>query len=280
LTEFVYGPRWVCVSTFTTALQAESGKRVVRFKSDKSSHVLGRVGGGEFVERQRLGFQFPNHPAEAAREADLSQFAARLPKILNIGKAGALVSAVSNLEAVAQANAAAEARSGRSFRRPPVEEVQSSGNFGWAWKTALLAGFMAFAAGVAFWAHARLQLRKVAIAKVEPVKVEPVLTKLPIAAHPRSARRDVLAARHTDARAALSFAVNNVQDERRAREIDGLLQDLPKYGVGPTELNEMIVIARSVHAWAVKDKVGCPLELVKLYLADKLDTIKRSPDPG
>jgi hypothetical protein len=63
-------------------------------------------------------------------------------------------------------------------------------------------------------------------------------------------------------------------------EIDSLLTDLPRHGVSVVELNEMMTIARNMHAWAVKDNIACPLELVKLYLADKLEVIKKNERAG
>ena len=74
----------------------------------------------------------------------------------------------------------------------------------------------------------------------------------------------------------MAFEVNNAHDQKRVLEIDSLLNELTKHGVGVDELNRMIKVARGVHELAVKERVPCPLELVRDYLADKLKKIVKA----
>ena len=270
VTEIVYGPRWVCVSIYTPSQSAEPGARIVRFTPDKSSHVFGHVTGSEFEERQRMGFRFPSNPAEALDTDGAAEFAARLPKILNIHRAGALVTVIGDFESGAlrsRAAGIAPIRSSAKETPPPTDST-------WPLKAALLLCFLTLAAVSAFLIRARLQLLRSAKVEVE-AKPKPVL-RVQQATKAAVARMQALSGSGVPARRALAFEVKNVQDERRVLEIDSLLSALPKHGVSAGELNEMITIARSVHAWAVKDNVACPLELVKLYLADRLEGIKKN----
>lgn len=268
LTVFVHGPRWVCVSIYTPAQPAEPTARIVSFTLDRSSRVFGNVTGREFQEQQRLGFRFPSNPAEALDIGSVGEFEARLPKILNIHRAGALVTVVSEFESNAVRGPAASIAPIRSAAKqtPPRDRTRPL-------KAALLGCLLTLAAVTAFLLRARLQLRKTAKVEAEAAP-KPVLKPRP-ATRAVAARMEALSGRGVNARSALAFEVKNIQDERRVVEIDSLLSDLPKHGVSAGELNEMIAIARNVHAWAVKDNVACPLELVKLYLADKLEAIKK-----
>jgi hypothetical protein len=237
----------------------------VRFEPGGAYRVFGSVTGSEFLERKRLGFRFPSNPADAPDQAGIRQFAAGLPKILNIGRAGTLVTEVTQIESDAGLGRAVEIPPVRS----PVKEVPPPDSSTWPLKPLLLVGLLTLLAVAAFFFRSRFKLRKSAKAPVEPV------VKAPEQARPPLTTPHVLAEREMNTRRTLAFAVNNAQDQRRAMEIDSLLSDLPRHGVSVGELNEMMTIARNVHAWAVKDNIACPLDLVKLYLADKLEGIKK-----
>ena len=265
LTEFVYGPHWVCASIYTPARPAEPSKRIMRFEPGGACRVFGSVTGREFLERKRLGFRFPSNPANEPDPDGVSEFAARLPRILNIGRAGTLVTEVTHFESDAGLGSAVEP----PRVRPPVKEAPPPDSSTWPLKPLLLVSLLTLVAVGAFLFRSRFHFHKPAKASTEPaVKVlepdQPPVTKL-----------QAPSGREMNSRKTFAFAVNNARDQRRALEIDSLLSDLPRHGVSVGELNEMMTIARNVHAWAVKDNIACPLELVKLYLADKLEGIKK-----
>lgn len=265
LTEFVYGPRWVCASIYTPARTAEPSKRIMRFEPGGAYRVFGSVTGREFLERKRLGFRFPSNPANAPDPDGLSEFAARLPKILNIGRAGALVTEITHFESEAGLGRAVEVPPVRS----PVKEAPPPDSPTWPLKPLLLVSLLTLVAVAAFLSRSHFQLRKPAKAPTEPAVTVLELERPPVM------KPQAPSGREMNSRKTFAFAVNNARDQRRAQEIDSLLSDLPRHGVSVGELNEMMTIARNVHAWAVKDNIACPLELVKLYLAEKLEGIKK-----
>lgn len=270
LTEFVYGPRWVCASIYTPARPTEPSGRIVRFEPGGAYRVFGSVTGGALLERKRLGFRFPSNPADAPDQDGMREFAARLPKILNITRAGTLVTAVGHLESSAVLGGASEP----SPVGPAVKEVPPHDSPAGPLKPLVLVGLLTLAAVVAFLFYSRFRLRKPAHVPTESVVKTPETAKPPVI-KPQAPLKSEINIRQT-----FAFAVNNARDQRRAMEIDSLLSDLPRHGVSVGELNEMMTIARNMHAWAVKDNIACPLELVKLYLADKLEGIKKKERTG
>ena len=259
VTEFVYGRQWVCVSMYAPARPGEAGIRGPKFATGKSFCMFGRLSGGEFLERQRLGIRFPDTPSDVPEEG-LDEFAARLPRILNIRRAGALASAVSHFETVAGRGGTASIATARSSPQdaPPPD------NSAWPLKAALIASVLALLAVTAFLFRARLQLRESTRARTTPELKAPGPAPTPTAA----AEVPFEGTRTT--RRTLAFGVNNAQDERRVLEIDSLLNKLTNRGVSVDELNAMIKVAKDIHALAVKENIPCPLELVKQYMADKL----------
>jgi hypothetical protein len=270
LTEFVYGPRLVCASIYTTARPAEPRKRIVRFEAGGAYRVFGSVTGKEFLERQRLGLRFPNNSEDAPDQDSVREFAASLPRILNLDRAGALVTEIGHFEADAVRGRTADSPRAES----QVKEAPSPSSSAWPLKSMLLVSLLALVAVAGFFSRSRFHLRKPTQAPTEPAVIVPEPAKPPAARPPAPAGREM------NARRTFAFAVNNARDQRRAMEIDSLLTDLPRHGVSVVELNEMMTIARNMHAWAVKDNIACPLELVKLYLADKLEVIKKNERAG
>ncbi len=266
VTEFVYGARWVCVSMYTPAQPAQSGRRAMRFTTGKSTRVFGTVPGGEFLERQRLGLRFPVNSSEAPEEQDLREFAARLPKVLSLRRAGALATVVSHLESHAGRGRAADTTPVRTS----TQETPVPGDSTWPLKAALLASLIMLVGVTAFLLRTRAQLRRAAKPNVEPALKAPEATSPPVARKAAPSPLDRTSRRN------MAFEVNNAHDQKRVLEIDSLLNELTKHGVGVDELNRMIKVARGVHELAVKERVPCPLELVRDYLADKLKKIVKA----
>jgi hypothetical protein len=244
---------------YTLARPGEAGIRASKFATGNSFRMFGRLSGGELLEGQRLGFRFPDEPSDVPEEG-LREFAASLPRILKIRRAGALASAVRHFETVAGRGGTAGIAAVRSSPQDAPPPVNSA----WPLKAALIASVLALVAVTAFLFRARLQLRESTTASTTPELKAPGPEPTPAAA----AEVPFEGARTT--RRTLAFGVNNAQDERRVLEIDSLLNNLTNRVVSVDELNAMIKVAGDIDALAVKQNIPCPLEHVKQYLADKL----------
>jgi hypothetical protein len=270
LTEFVYGARWVCASVYTQAGPTEPTGRLRRFEPGGAYRIFGSVSGRAFLERKRLGFRFRGNPGDEPDQDAVREFAAKLPKILNIRRAGTLATAVTHFKTDAEPGHNAEA----APARPAPERALPSHGSTWPWKTLFLVSLVALLAVAAFLFYSRFQLRTPAHAPAEPA------AKTPGAERPRATQPPDSLRRAINYRQAFAFAVNNARDQRNALAIDTLLSELPKHGVNVEQLNEMVAVARKIHAWAVKDDLSCPLELVRFYLVGKLEEKKREERAG
>ena len=272
VTEFLYSTQAICVTVFTGA-QKNGG---IHLNSASFETIFGSLPEGEFSVRQRMGFRFSNDPlAPPSREA-LELFFVRVPRPVNLQRAGSLAAAMRDVESTetstafsgAVINAYPGAKPGenstvlepRADPNAKASSVEDSGG-GQPWVQARNAGIGTaglLGIGVAIWLCFRFFVRARQAAASVPVVA-------PENAVPEDSRPVDL-----HQRGAISFPVRNGQDRKVVMEIDVLFLDLAKKGgVQKRELDFITKQAQKIHTLAVKENLPA-LKMVREYLTEQV----------
>lgn len=258
VTEFVYSAQAICVTVFVRT--AQDGNGVVRFDPGRFETKFGPVPEGGFSVRQRLAFIFPSDPSIPPAQDELDLFLRKVAKPVNLQHAGALASAMKEVEADEPDSPAPADQT----EQPPGSQKETGGPAGLPMKVPawiLWVSISLCSAAVLLYAGFRFRAAR-APKTPEPVAEEPPPEE------PPSER--VIPSSDGLGRRMLSLPVKSEGDKKLVSEIDTLILDLTrKAGFKWREVEEITKQAQKVSAMAAMENLPV-LEIVKEFLNEQI----------